>query len=302
MRIVKGSASFKGSSKPVCLTIGNFDGVHLGHQKIFRLLSKKAKRLNGTAVVYTFDPHPVKRVAPSSSPKLIQTFDQKMRSLKDNCIDITVVEPFTSSFSCLNARDFFKRVIIERIDPSYMIVGHDLTFGRHRMGTIDLLHKLCLENGIGFEVVDAVLLKEILISSTQIRALVKAGDVEKACSLLGRPYALTGKVVKGRGIGGEIGFHTANIIPQNELTPPEGVYITKTLGHISVTNIGFNPTFGGKKIVIETHILNFSKKLYGKNIEVVFYKRIRDEMVFENPAALKKQIGKDIEKAKGYFK
>jgi riboflavin kinase/FMN adenylyltransferase len=302
MKTINGSIHFKKTKRPVVLTIGNFDGVHIGHQKIFKNISQTAKKLKGLSVVYTFFPHPVKIIAPSACPKMLQTQEQKLETIEKHSIDICVVEPFTASFSRLSPKNFFNGVLLKRFSPSKIVVGYDLTFGRHRTGTIELLKKLCGEKKITFELINAVFSGETLVSSTRIRKLIAEGNVELARKMLGHPYSMSGMVVKGRGIGGILGFHTANLEVENELIPSDGVYLTKTLGHLSVTNIGPNPTFHGDKTTIETHILNYSGNLVSKKIEIIFYKRLRDEIEFKGPIELKKQIKKDIKRAKLYGK
>jgi len=283
------------------MTIGNFDGVHLGHQAILKRLASVSRRAKGVSVVYTFDPHPVKAIVPKACPKLLQTTEQKLNSLKECGVDIVVIEPFTRKFARSSAKKFFEEIILKRLRPEHIIVGYDLTFGRHRLGDTKSLEGLCDKTGIGIEIVHPVFLGENLLSSTQVRSLVAKGEMERATKMLTRPFTLIGNVVKGLGIGKVLGFHTANITPENEVLPPEGVYITKTLGHVSVTNIGCNPTFGGRSLTVETHILNFQKKIYGKKIGVQFYKRLRNEITFGNPLDLKRQIEADIDAAKRFF-
>ena len=282
-------------------TMGNFDGVHLGHQKILKQLVKAAHKIGGSSVVYTFHPHPAKVMAPEVNLKLLQTQRQKMKAIKDCAVDTCIVEPFTPDFAKMSPQEFFDRVILKRIKPKQIIVGHDLTFGWHRQGTVELLEDLCRKHGIGIEIVEPVFLDEMLISSTQIRKFVSEGMVEMAAKMLGRPFTLEGKVIKGRGIGEEINCHTANLEVENEIIPKSGVYITKTLDLASVTNIGYNPTFGGSTLSVETHILNFSKDIYGKKLEICFYKRLRAERIFKNKDLLKGQIEKDIAEAKNFF-
>lgn len=288
-------------TKPVVLTIGNFDGVHLGHQVILKKLVAAARKARGVAVAYTFDPHPVKTIAPKACPKLLQTEEQKLASLKKCGVDIVVIEPFTHEFARISPKRFFQSIILKRLKPEQMMIGYDLTFGKHRLGDTKSLEEMCGRAGILIDIIHPVFLGENLLSSTQVRSLVAAGNMETAAKMLSRPFALEGKVVRGLGIGKVLGFHTANIVPENELLPPEGVYITKTLGHVSVTNIGNNPTFGGRSLSIETHILNFHRKIYGRKIEVQFYKRLRDELTFGNPLDLKRQIESDINTAKRFF-
>jgi len=301
MKVVKGTRNLPKVLSPAVLTIGNFDGVHLGHQEIFRRVKMQAKGLKGTSAVYTFDPHPAKVIVPGDSPRLIMTTRQKISAIESCGIDICVIEDFTQELAKMSAEDFFDRIVIETISPKKIVVGHDLTFGRHRLGTTELLDKLCKKHGIGLEIVEAQLLGEVLLSSTHIRELIGRGSVDAARKMLGRPFALEGKVVHGRGIGGQIGIHTANITVENELIPHAGVYVTRAMGKRSVTNIGYNPTFGGSTLTVETHILNFDGDIYGKAIEIEFFKRLRAEMVFKRPEALKKQIENDIKTAVDFF-
>jgi len=301
MKILRGSDNFS-SKKPCSLTIGNFDGVHLGHCKIFAKLTDAAKKLGGVSVVYTFDPHPAKVLGSASDLKLLQTEEQKLGSLKEKGIDFCILEHFDLNFAKTSAHDFLHNIILKNIGPNHIIVGHDLTFGWHRKGTIEMMEKFCRFWKIKFDIIAPVFSNEILISSSKIRSFVAAGEMEQAAKCLGRPFSIKGTVVKGRGIGATIGRHTANLSTKNETIPPSGVYITRTLGKLSLTNIGYNPTVGGSKLSIETHIIDFSGDLYQRELEIFFFKRIRREMVFKNISALKKQIEKDIYEAKKYEK
>lgn len=302
MKVVRESQDIKMPFKAVVLTMGNFDGVHLGHQRIFKEVADRALRVNGTSVVYTYDPHPVKVVAPNAAPSLIQTEAQKLSLIESYGIDICIVEKFTPEFAKLTAKEFFDEVVLERLAPKCIIVGYDFTFGIHRSGTVEMLERLAPKNNIELVVVEAMFLEETLLSSTQVRTYISRGRIEEANAMLGRPCSLVGKVVKGRGIGGKIGFHTANIEIENELIPLTGVYVTKTLGKRSVTNIGYNPTFGGTNLTVETHILDFSGDLCGRQLEVEFYKRLRAEKVFKNVEDLRHQIECDVKEARAYEK
>lgn len=301
MKIIHGSENFDASLSSPVLTIGNFDGVHLGHQAIFEQIVKRAKKIGGASVVYTFDPHPAKLVAPDVGLKLLQTTEQKISAISKCGVDVCIIEPFTKEFAHLEPQVFFNNIIFKRINPRRVVVGYDLTFGRHRQGTISLLRELCSRHEIVVDVVSEILLDETIISSTQIRNFIGTGHVDIAMQMLSRPFVVAGEVIHGRGLGNKLGFHTANLKVENEIVPKVGVYITKTLSHRSVTNIGFNPTFGGTEKTFETHILGFSKDIYGKKIDVEFFKRLRDERTFETPEALAKQIDKDIREANKYF-
>lgn len=301
MKIFKGSNAFV-SKKPVALTIGNFDGVHAGHAELIAKLLENAKKIKGAAVIYTFSPHPAKLIAPTADLKLLQTEAQKMKELAALGVDICIVETFTGRFAKITSEKFLHELILKKIRPQSIIVGHDLTFGWHRKGTVEHMKKFCRERGIGFKAVNAFFKDDILISSSQVRRFVASGELELAKKILGRPYSLKGRVIKGRGIGRTIGVHTANLKVENELIPPSGVYITRTLGKLSLTNIGYNPTVGGSRLSVETHILGHTGELYGKELEVFFYKRIRRELIFKDVVSLKEQIMKDIKEAKKYEK
>lgn len=297
MKVLQGSGPISAKIFKPVLTLGNFDGVHLGHRKIFKDVVSRAKKIGGSAVVYTYEPHPAKVVAPVSGLKLLQTKVQKLSALEDAGIDICILESFTKKFAMMSPKKFFDKIILRNIKPLEIVIGYDFTFGQKRAGTVELLEKLCVQNSIKFKLVGAKFCGNTLISSTQIRKFVSQGDMLGACKLLGRPYSIVGKVVKGRGIGRELGIHTANLKVLNELLPQPGVYATKVKERVAVTNIGFNPTFGGGSLSVETHIIGFKGTLYGKMIEVEFYKRLRDEKMFASIEALKEQIKSDIKEA-----
>ena len=298
MKVFRGAAKISKKLKSPVLTIGNFDGVHTGHATILKKVVQSAKKVSGTPVVYTFSPHPAKAVSKVATLKLIQTEEQKLLALEKEKIGAVIVEPFSQKFSTMSPDDFFKKIIVGKIAPVKIIVGYDLTFGRHRKGTTETLQSLCEKHGIEFEVVPVQLSREIIISSTQIREFIEGGKIKEANKLLGRPFAISGPVIKGFGRGARMEIPTANISSENELIPAPGVYATKVQNHAAVTNIGFNPTFGGNPLSIETHILNFKKNLYGKKITVEFIDKIRNEAKFANPRLLKRQILKDIAAAK----
>lgn len=300
--------------------MGNFDGVHSGHQTIFAEVVRQARKRKGTPVVYTYNPHPVTLLAPNEAPKMIQTQDQKMESIEAIGISACIVEPFNRSFAQMSPQKFFEVVILKRIKPSFIIVGYDFTFGHRRGGTTELLETLCQKHEIGYEIIPALFIGNTLLSSTQIRKYVNEGLMEEAALMLGRPYTIRGIVAKGRGIGKALGFQTANIVTENELLPPHGVYISKTKirgekrWRHSVTNIGFNPTVNNIKksasrankcsnrSLIETHILQFNKTLYGRSLDVQLIKHLRPEQRFENRQLLIEQIKTDIATAKAFFR
>lgn len=290
--------------KPIanaCVALGNFDGVHLGHQHLILLAYQLAKQYQGTSVVYTFDPHPAKVLAPEGAPSLIQTLNQKLSAIADLGIDVCIVEKFTKEFAHQTPEQFFIDILVKRLGVRAIVVGYDFTFGFHRVGTVEIMNKLGKKHNIEVEVIDAKFSDEDLLSSTEIRNLISAGMVDKAKTMLGRPYRLEGKVTKGQGIGGQLGAHTANLEALNELLPGNGIYLTKTYideelknGLPSVSSVGTNPTFGGKTINIETHILDFNQKLFGKIIAVDFLEKMRDQIAFASQDELADQIKKDL--------
>lgn len=305
MEILRGSDNLKSQPAYPVLTLGNYDGVHIGHRSIFKRVTDISVEKRGTSILYTFDPHPAKILAPELAPPLLQTPAQKYAAIAEAGIDILIVEPFTKKFAAVQPDEFFENIVIRRVGAKEIVVGYDFTFGFHRSGKIDDLERLADKNSIRVHVIDAVFMNESLVSSTHIRRLIAAGDLECANSMLGRPYSITGMVVKGRGIGSEIGFHTANLATTNELMPALGVYISTAILKDgkrlpSVTNIGYNPTFGGTELSIETHIINFNRSILGEEMELEFEKKIRREMTFESAGKLRQQIIEDVSKAREY--
>ncbi len=305
MKRLYGSHLFPKDASLPAVALGNFDGVHRGHQKLINEIKDKARAVHGTSVIYTFEPHPVSVLSPSQCPKLLNTLEQKLHYLEELGVDIAVVEQFTHEFSRQEPEAFFKDVIIDRIHPQTIVVGYDYTFGLHRHGTIENLEKLGKENDIRVIIVPATFSKETLISSTVIRRMIIEGNVEQAAALLSRPYEIAGKVVPGRGLGRKLAAHTANIIPENEIMPADGVYITLTeiqngRTFPSITNLGDNPTIPDSHFSIETHIIDEDLDILGKRASISFLARMREELRFPTLGELKAQIGRDIDAARKY--
>lgn len=290
------------------VALGNFDGVHLGHQKILLHMIKISRKKKWRSAAYTLSPHPAKVLSPKTAPKLIQTEAQKKRALLELGVDKIFVEPFHKTFAKMSPEDFFEKILVRKLKAGGVWVGYDFTFGTKRSGDIALLKELCRRAGILCHVTKAQFSKETLISSSQIRRLVRQGEIEEANPLLGHPLTLIGKVIKGYGIGGsELGIHTANLAVENELLPKNGIYVTRTKlsngkTFASATSVGHNPTYEHKKFSIETHLIGFRGNLRGKKIEVQFLKRLRDEFKFPNSESLKDQINKDIKAARAFCK
>jgi riboflavin kinase/FMN adenylyltransferase len=301
MQIIKGSRNLKGIDlKNPVITLGNFDGVHLGHQKILKKTIQQAKAISGMSAVYTFNPHPLNVLQPEQEPLKITTFEEKVQIIESIGIDYLICDRFTKRFSEKSPEEFIKTIIWDRIHPREIIVGHDYAFGKNRKGAIELLKKMGEEFHYRIHVVSDITIKNIPVRSTTIRNLIASGKVSLAQKLLGRHYSLSGKIVHGK--HRKIGFPTANLSHIKDLIPKDGVYairIATPYGKFDgVINIGFNPTFEVNKLCIEAHIFDFNKNLFGKEITIFFVKRIRDEKKFKDAKSLAGQIDKDIEFAK----
>lgn len=291
--------------------MGNFDGVHRGHQVILGHLVRYCKAHSWVPAVYTFAPHPAKVLSPQTAPLLIQTPEQKRRALQSAGIEKIITEKFDRKFARWGPEKFFETALVKKHKAGGVWVGHDFTFGHHRSGDVEKLSALCKRARIAFHKTSPRFVGATLVSSTQIRSLVALGKVDRAAALLGRPFALIGKVVRGAGIGEKLGIHTANLNVENELLPKVGIYITRThlpraknqgprTSYPSATSVGFNPTFPGKGFSVETHLIGFKGNLRGKKIEVAFLKWLREELTFPNEETLAAQIQKDITAARRY--
>ena len=285
------------------VTIGNFDGVHLGHQQLFREVVNRARQRDGTSVVVTFDPHPLKVLRPDGI-QLISTTPQKIELIQQAGIDALVIIPFNKDFAKTPAREFVDRILIGTIGVCDLVVGYDYCFGRGREGNIDFLRQQGQKNGFPVTVVEAHYENDVLVSSTKIRELVTAGRMRDVRRLLGRYYQIHGEVQRGRQRGGtEVGFATANLkISEEDLCPKKGVYVTQVMydGNVygAVSNIGYNPTFGENELVAETHIFDFNHDIYGRPITINMLLHIRGEKKFDSVAELSAQIRKDIKIAR----
>lgn len=287
------------------ITIGNFDGVHIGHQALFHEVIEKADAINGTSIAMTFEPHPMRVLQKNSLPPLITLSEQKIELIERSGIDVLICIPFTREFASITAEAFIKDLLIARIGMRAIVVGKDYTFGKNREGNLSTLKSYASE--LSYEVIVADWIKAERkvadrISSTKIRELIMAGEVGPARKMLGRNYQVRGLVVKGRDRGGKLlGIPTANINLQDELCPKTGIYAVtveyRQQLYRGVANIGYSPTFDDNQFTIEVHLLNFSENIYGEKIRVNFIQRIRDEKKFGGIAELKEQIHQDIKTA-----
>ena len=288
------------------VTIGNFDGVHLGHQTLFQKVIEKAGSLGGRSVAITFEPHPIRVLKQNGQPPLITIYEQKVELIARTGIEVLVCIRFTPEFAALSPETFVADLLVRRIGMKAIVVGEDYTFGRNREGNLALLQAYARQ--YDFEVITVGEIQTAnsivqRISSTKIRDLVTAGEVEIARKLLGRNYQIRGKVVVGRSRGGsQLGFPTANIEMQDELCPRTGIYaVTVDFGDRSnpgVANIGYSPTFDDRQFTVEVYLLDFCGDLYGKQLRVNFVKRLRDEKRFDTLSALSDQIGQDVAEAR----
>ncbi len=286
------------------LTIGNFDGVHLGHQALFKKVVEIAQKQGGDKVALTFHPHPMKVLRPENPPKLICTLEQKVELIMASGIEHLVCLPFTRQFAKTSAKEFVEDILCNIIGVQNLVVGYDYACGKGREGDINFLKKMGERLGFKVHVIPPVKIEGIVVSSTVIREFVKAGNMKMVRKMLGRFYQIRGVVKKGRRRGGPVvGFPTANLsINPEDLCPKPGVYAVQVIHgdklYEGVVNIGVNPTFGNGSLGAEVHIFNFNKEIYGHEIKVNIVERIRDEKRFTGPKELSEQIRKDIEKAK----
>jgi riboflavin kinase/FMN adenylyltransferase len=305
MKIIKGSGGLRKDFSSPVITIGNFDGIHLGHQQIFKEIKNKAFELKGDSIVYTFDPHPVNILMPQKQVPLITSFSEKMKLLEASGIDIVICEEFTVEYANLSPRQFVKDILLDKIGVKAIFVGYDYAFGKGREGDINTLRQLGEEFDFQVNTVDVIKLGGVNVSSTKIRDFIQKGEVKEVARFLGRDYSISGKVGKGKSRGKGLGFPTANLKSIIELIPKPGIYVTHVLyrgdPYQGVVNIGFNPTFKDKTLSVEAHILDFNRDIYDEDIRISFVDRLRDEKAFNGPDELVKQIDKDVKRAREIF-
>ena len=284
------------------LTLGNFDGVHLGHQELVRMVMRRAKETGAVSMVVTFRPHPLKILAPEKCPPLISIYEEKIRLFEKLGIDVLVKIPFTVEFSAMTPEDFVKDVLCDTLGAKEIFVGYNYRFGKGRKGDVQTLRTLGERYGFAVREVEQISRAGEVISSTKIRHLLREGDVEHAAKLLGRTYAITGIVVKGDGRGKGLGFPTANIAPKHAIIPSDGVYAVRLFVrdrlYDGIANIGMRPTFDKKTLAIEVHVFDFNEDVYGEDISLYFIRKIREEKKFESVDALVGQIRADIRTAR----
>jgi riboflavin kinase/FMN adenylyltransferase len=290
--------------------VGNFDGLHIGHRAITDTVVTRARAIHGHAVVYTFEPHPIKILSPARAPCLLTTIEQKVELIEQAGIDALVVEKFDADFARTTAEEFIQNILYERIRPVEVYVGYDFHFGRDREGSMRLLTELGPRLGFSVTIIPEVTVGGRDVNSTRIRKLLEDSHVEDAAQLLGRPYRVRGRVIEGARRGRTLGFPTANLEPENEILPAAGVYAGRLRfldegdpasgeEYPTVSNVGYRPTFEGRgSLQAEAHLIGFDGDLYGRRIELSFSDHLRPEQQFTGVDALREQIAADVDQAR----
>jgi len=295
------------SGRGSVIAIGNFDGIHLGHQRVLAYCIALAKETGAVATAVTFDPPPLKVLRPETAPPRISTNQQRMAWFEALGMEAAVVLPFTMELAQLAPEDFVDEILVRQLQVRAVVVGDNFRFGHRQAGDVKFLRETGMRNGFDVIVHEPVMLEGDVVSSTRIRRLIADGDLTRAARMLGRAFALTGEVVPGTGTGRKFTFPTLNLAAEQELLPARGVYATRTVldgepsSHRSVTNVGMRPTFNGTRLTVETHLLDYSGNFAPKRIEVRFWKKLREEKKFAGPEELKAQIARDIARADGFF-
>lgn len=283
---------------PTSATIGNFDGVHLGHKKILRAVRETAEKKGLSSCVVTFNPHPQKVLRNIDIPLLLPV-RERLRLIEKEGIDFVAYYTFTEEISKISAKDFISRILVDKLKVQHLIVGPDFSFGRKREGNAELLKTMGSMYDFETRVLGPVYVDNEMVSSSAVRNYLKSGDPQKAAKLLGYCYYIEGRVTEGEKRGRKIGYPTANLDTDWDIIPKTGVYATRALideRHLdSITNIGYRPTFGESKLLIETHLFDFNSDIYGKRLTLEFVQRIRDEKRFDSIEALVAQINRDVE-------
>ncbi len=307
MRIIEGLENVQRFEEPTAVTIGVYDGVHLGHRYIIERCVERAKKMQGLSVVITFEPMPLALLAPDEAPQRITTLKQKAIYLEELGIDVLLVAAFDERFAAMAPSRFIDVVLSEKLNAKVVVVGSDFRFGKGRSGDVEFLRRYLLPKGVDVEVVEQLKIGGVPVSSTRIRKLLDRGDIEAAAKLLGRYPVVEGTVIAGRRRGKKLGFATANVDVENPGAVPEcGVYAGFALIDSeklpAVVDVGTSPTFKDvKKVEFHVHVIGFDRDIYGKKIGVELIKRLREEVPFESVGELRAQIKRDIDEAVGFL-
>lgn len=307
MQIIRGLHNLRSRHRGCVATIGNFDGVHLGHQQVFQHLHEKARDFNLPATVVTFEPQPMEFFSPEKAPARLTRLREKLQALKRAGIDLVVLLEFSRKLSLMSAEQFIQELLVDGLDVRHLFVGDDFRFGHARKGDINLLQQAGALHNFGVEDINTFAIDEKRVSSTLIREALSKGDLELARESLGRPYRICGRVAHGDKRGRIIGFPTANINLHRKVSPLRGVFAVEVFGlgekaRPGVANIGCRPTLGReRRYLLEVHLFNFSQQIYGAHVEVEFCQRLRDEKRFNSLDELKQQIKQDALAATEFF-
>ncbi|HHY04382.1 MAG TPA: bifunctional riboflavin kinase/FAD synthetase [Thermoanaerobacterales bacterium] len=301
MRIYKNISSLQMTEPTVC-GLGNFDGVHLGHQKLIKQLVDISRDRDLKPTIFTFEPHPANILCPDKSNLIITPVEKKQNIMKSLGVENLIMAPFTPDFARIEYDDFISEILVKRCRAKAVVVGFDYRFGYKGRGNAQILKQVSRDYGIDTHIVEPVTYSGKIVSSTLIRSLIKKGDVKSASEFLGYPFGISGNVILGNRVGRKLGFPTANVnFPSNIVLPANGVYavFVSLSGKLlkGAANIGFKPTFGGNNIVLEVHLFDFCKQIYGERLEVFFIENLRKEIKFKSPKELIAQVNTDFNKA-----
>ncbi|MDR3492285.1 MAG: bifunctional riboflavin kinase/FAD synthetase [Gammaproteobacteria bacterium] len=307
MKVIRGLHNLKPNINGCVLTIGNFDGVHLGHQTILKKLTDRARELSVPACVMIFEPQPAEFFAKVSTiPSRLMRWSEKITALQSSHIDQVLIVRFNKKFSSLSAEEFVKQILVDKLHVKAVLIGDDFRFGSQRDGDFDFLKKMGMLYHFSVEDTKSITHENARISSTIIRNALASGDHVLAEKLLGHPYKMTGRVVHGDQLGRVLGFPTANILLKRAASPVHGIYVVRVYGIdnktlLGVANVGTRPAVNGTRMLLEVYLFNFSKDIYGRRVSVEFSHKLRDEEYYENLELLKNQITIDVEQARQYF-
>jgi riboflavin kinase/FMN adenylyltransferase len=310
LRVIRGAAEWRSDAavagRRTALAIGNFDGVHLGHQEILRRLTSFAGESKALAAAITFDPHPLKILRPQHTPRLISTLEQRLEWMEGLGLEAALILPFTKEMARLEPDEFVAEVLVETLRAERIFVGENFRYGHRHAGDVKQLEELGRKHGYGVEIVPPVMLGDEVVSSTAVRRAVTEGRMDMAARLMARPFSLTGQIVTGTGTGSREVVPTLNLGYEQELLPARGVYATET--HVggrwyrSATNVGVRPTFDGSHVTVESYLFDFSERVAAGSLDVRFWKHLRGEKKFSSSRTLKEQIQRDLTTAREFFR
>ncbi len=307
MHLIRGWHNLKKLTQRSVITIGNFDGVHRGHQSLLRDVRKKADELDALSVVILFEPHPLEFFAPDKAPPRLMRLREKLLSLRHYDVDVVVCLRFNAWLASMPAEDFVKELLVEQLNAAVVVVGDDFRFGAKRQGDVSLLKQLGQQHGFTVDEMPTYTEQRDRVSSTLVRQILAAGNLEKAEVLLGYHYTMVGKVVHGDRIGRSLGFPTANLFLHRNKVPLNGVFVVRakvegdSQWHFGAANLGTRPVVNGTRILLEVYLFDFHRMIYGRNLTVEFLHKIRDEEMFDNLDQLKAMIAKDVKVAQQWL-